>query len=106
MIVVNLAGGMGNQLFQYAAGRCLSLKLNVPLKLDISRFADFSLRPYSLYHFNIKEDFCTPSEITWLKQRTNWERVLNRLGLPHKRTWYLEPHFHFDSSFFKATGSN
>lgn len=34
MIVVRLAGGMGNQLFQYAFYRALSLKYNLPIFLD------------------------------------------------------------------------
>ena len=29
-------GGLGNQMFQYAAGRALSLKCNTNLKLDIA----------------------------------------------------------------------
>lgn len=36
MITVRLAGGLGNQLFQYAAGRALSLRHGVPLRLDRS----------------------------------------------------------------------
>lgn len=35
VIVVQLKGGLGNQLFQYAAARRLSLTMGVPLKLDI-----------------------------------------------------------------------
>ena len=34
MIIVKLMGGMGNQMFQYAMGRNLSLKFNVPVKFD------------------------------------------------------------------------
>ncbi|MDR1809141.1 MAG: hypothetical protein LBR34_01890, partial [Prevotella sp.] len=34
MIKVLLSGGMGNQMFQYAAGRALSERLGVPLYLD------------------------------------------------------------------------
>ncbi|MGZ4047195.1 MAG: alpha-1,2-fucosyltransferase, partial [Bacteroidia bacterium] len=34
MIVVKLQGGLGNQMFQYAAGRMLSVKHQVPLLLD------------------------------------------------------------------------
>ena len=36
MIIVNLKGGLGNQLFQYATGRRLSLKHSVPLKFDLN----------------------------------------------------------------------
>ena len=37
MIVVNLKGGLGNQMFQYAAGLSLSLYQNTPLFLDFSQ---------------------------------------------------------------------
>jgi hypothetical protein len=40
MVVVKLEGGMGNQLFQYAAGRYLAQKLNAELKLDIDIYND------------------------------------------------------------------
>lgn len=36
MIVVKLMGGLGNQMFQYAAGRALAIKHNVPLYVDES----------------------------------------------------------------------
>lgn len=37
-ITIQLVGGLGNQLFGYFAGRFLSKKLNVDLKLDMSEF--------------------------------------------------------------------
>ncbi|MGB7913160.1 MAG: alpha-1,2-fucosyltransferase [Desulfobaccales bacterium] len=56
MVVARIKGGLGNQLFIYAAARRLSLKNNVPLKLDImSGFQrDYFQRKYRLHHFNIK----------------------------------------------------
>ncbi len=36
MIVSKLQGGLGNQLFQWAYGKSLSVKYNVPLYLDVS----------------------------------------------------------------------
>ena len=35
MIVVNIKGGIGNQLFQFCYGRNQADKLNAELKLDI-----------------------------------------------------------------------
>ena len=34
MVTVRILGGLGNQLFQYALGRCLSLKKKEDLLLD------------------------------------------------------------------------
>lgn len=63
MIIVKLMGGMGNQMFQYALGRNLSLKYNLPLKIDLSFLnnrnmgPNFVYRNYDLDLFNIDEDF-------------------------------------------------
>ena len=57
MVVVKLTGGLGNQLFQYAAGRRLALRLGVELVLEDSFFADppskATPRAYELDRFNI-----------------------------------------------------
>lgn len=63
MIIVKLMGGLGNQMFQYAIGRNLSLKHNVPLKIDLSFLnnrnmsPNFVYRNYELDIFNINADF-------------------------------------------------
>lgn len=56
MLIIKLFGGLGNQMFQYAFGRKLALKNNVPLFLDtFSGFQDdFYKRAYSLGIFNIQ----------------------------------------------------
>lgn len=63
MIIVQLLGGLGNQLFQYAAARRLAAEKGVPLKLDKSRFADYQRRTYKLHHFQVQADFATPAEV-------------------------------------------
>lgn len=73
MIIVELSGGLGNQMFQYAIGRTLSLKYKVELKLDLNRLLDrsprknFIFRDYDLSIFNIVEDFANKDEINNLK---------------------------------------
>lgn len=37
-IIIQISGGLGNQMFQYALGRSISLRHRVPLTLDISWF--------------------------------------------------------------------
>ncbi len=48
MIILKLKGGLGNQMFQYATGRKLSLERNEPLVLDLSYIRNDSLRDYEL----------------------------------------------------------
>ena len=73
MVITRLSGGIGNQLFQYAAGRMLALKNNDVLKLDIAGYTDprtlFSDYPraYTLQHYNIKAQIATPEEIRKIK---------------------------------------
>ena len=81
MIIVYIMGGLGNQLFQYAAGRRLAHKLGVELKLDISWFIEEKAAPYQLSKFNIVESIATPEEIRRVHEINNrrsqplgWER--------------------------------
>ena len=67
MIILNLKGGLGNQMFQYALGRKLALKNNTALKLDISGYPRQTLRQYGLGDFNIVEEIATPEEVRKLK---------------------------------------
>lgn len=43
MIITNIIGGLGNQMFQYAVARALSIKLGVSLKLDVDDFHGYAL---------------------------------------------------------------
>jgi len=51
-IICCLQGGMGNQMFQYAMAKQVSINLNVPLYLNINRFKVCNLRQYSLCLWN------------------------------------------------------
>lgn len=50
-VTVRLTGGLGNQMFQYAAGRAVALRNNVPLDLDLSWFGTDPERQYALAPF-------------------------------------------------------
>jgi hypothetical protein len=52
MITVSISGGLGNQLFQYATAKRLSIARNVPLALDLSYYdGGFDKRPKQLRDF-------------------------------------------------------
>lgn len=75
MIITRLRGGMGNQMFQYAIGRALSIKKNTKLGLDLAflldrtprpKFHKFTFRDYNLDVFNIKAEIIPQSNIPFI----------------------------------------
>jgi hypothetical protein len=48
MIVSRLIGGLGNQMFQYAAARALADRTDSEVVLDVSGFANYSVHRYGL----------------------------------------------------------
>lgn len=73
MITVQLKGGLGNQLFQYALGHRLATERQVPLRLDISSYDNDPLkRTYRLDHFHINAQL-TKSSLMRL-YRHDWRR--------------------------------
>lgn len=67
MVIIQLSGGLGNQMFQYALGRHLAIKNNSELKLDVTGFSSDPLREYSLDAFNTIQTLATEEEINGLK---------------------------------------
>jgi hypothetical protein len=62
MIYVDICGGLGNQMFQYAAGLALAQSHNTELALILSNSRDY-LHPYSLPSFKLRDykgEFETP----------------------------------------------
>ena len=54
MIIVRLMGGLGNQMFQYAAGKALADRLGVSLQLDRTFLDQRSENPgYTLRNFEL-----------------------------------------------------
>lgn len=58
-VVVSLKGGLGNQMFQYAAARALALRRGAPLVLDLAWFSEVlgvagaTVREYALEPFGL-----------------------------------------------------
>lgn len=76
MIIVNLKGGLGNQMFQYACGRALSLRMegrgeDGTLKLDATGFDRITdgvtVRTFDLRSFNVEAPLASAEEITRIK---------------------------------------
>jgi len=94
MIVVRIIGGLGNQMFQYAAAKALSLETKQKFVLDISGFSQYKLHNYSLQHFNIEANF--------YKRPNRYIKKLQTIFF--KNTKYNEIDFGFNPDVLKLKG--
>ena len=98
MIITWLTGGLGNQMFQYAAGLALAEHRRTVLKLDVSWFrADPQYEAhnrYALSCFNLTEQFATQEEIERVQgvSLTRTERWATRLARPLRLYRYANRH--------------
>lgn len=87
MIVLRLYGGLGNQLFQYAAGRRLAHARNAELVLDLDWYAHtpagVTARSFELQHYPIRARQADAREQAWC--RLHNQRLLGRLPLLPRR---------------------
>ena len=106
VIVTRLTGGLGNQMFQFAAGYALSLRRGVPLELDISSYGRDELRVYELAPFDLPATVAPPATLQRIPKKV---RGLQRVVQHFSSTAvdaipvYREPHFEFDQTLLDLT---
>jgi hypothetical protein len=105
MIVTRLMGGLGNQMFQYAAGRALALRRGTELKIDREWLSSqegqsvASPRTYELGCFNIEENFASLTELGGLYSKRRFKLIGRHLPLKHLRE---TPKHSFDPAVLEA----
>ncbi|MEZ5415174.1 MAG: alpha-1,2-fucosyltransferase [Opitutaceae bacterium] len=117
MIITKLTGGLGNQMFQYAAGLALAEARRTVLKLDVNWFREYpnhqNFIRYALSCLNVTEQFATAEEIERVRglyfsrsergvrkivQALQLDGVLSRYS--RNANWHHVPWAHFDEKFF------
>ena len=102
MIAIKLQGGLGNQMFQYAAGLSAAHNLKTNLKIDLSWFDNLNEldtpRFYELDNFSLKQDLISLNQYYFVNDPIN-KRLLS-IGKV-RLNYYKEPHFEYDNNFKK-----
>lgn len=106
MIVSNLIGGLGNQMFQFAAGFAASKRLSDYLKLDVSSYDSYKLHQgFELYRvFNCKADIATNSDINEILGYQSLPIIRTvvesrKFNLLRKKNFIIEPSFNYWNNF-------
>ncbi len=105
-------GGLGNQMFQYAAGRALALRRGTELKLDLGFLLDrtpvqnFIFRDYDLEIFNTKAAIATKQEINNILGQGSDNSLLSKVNLLKYKlnppSIIIEPHPHYSNVLIHA----
>ncbi len=105
MIITKLLGGLGNQMFQYAAGRALAIKNETNLTIDVSSLNSYKLHQgYQLPDiFNANFQIATRRDI-WksagLYKIDLLQNLITKVLKIKKKSGYIyEPHFNYWSGF-------
>ncbi|MFN4269016.1 MAG: alpha-1,2-fucosyltransferase [Thermosynechococcus sp.] len=103
MIIAQIVGGLGNQMFQYALARSLAIRKKVPLYLDISAYRTYKKhREFELKRiFNCAGEIATAAHI---RSVLGWCALPGMQGLAKQQSairrflcpqLIFEPHFHY-----------
>ncbi len=102
MVIVNIQGGLGNQMFQYAAGLSLAHHHQTCLKLFETNHRTDTLRELELQKLNTTIDFANQIEVDKLNPKNKFSRILQKLIPSHFKSFYKEKFFHYDNDFYKT----
>jgi hypothetical protein len=106
MIILRLRGGLGNQLFQYAAGKSLALYHNTAFKLDLYFYKTHNNRKFELENFNIPIELASRDEVHEFTGSNPVIRYINKrenyLRCP---SVFAQPHYHFYEDYFGLPGN-
>jgi hypothetical protein len=97
-----MAGGIGNQMFQYAAARSLSMKRQIPFKVFFEDPYTDAKRVFCLNVFNLNVALATKSDIRRFKPKVGLRKKVSELLLQegNKQVFFESTYYRFDEQFF------
>ncbi|MFA0581956.1 alpha-1,2-fucosyltransferase [Vibrio breoganii] len=111
-IQINLIGGLGNQLFQVAYAKALSVKYGLPMVVNESAYETYKIRSYSLNNIKISETFVSNYSIS--KKRTIYrklyriyQKILKLIGVGNYGKLFIDTFakrgyiYNFDDYFYE-----
>ncbi len=107
MILVELNGGLGNQLFQYAAGLSLALHHNVELKVNTTSFSEPNAivgtqRHFELGNFEYAPAVASKDEIDDFLNQSKLDNYFEKILPFYRRRIYKERRVSFDKNFYHS----
>jgi hypothetical protein len=110
MIISRIIGGLGNQLFQYAAARSLAIQLGKDLLLDISAFEFYSLHNgfelFRIFHIDKKvADFSDIHRVLGWQAFSPVRNLLlsSKFSYLRNKQFVVEPHFQYWEDYKRIT---
>lgn len=106
MVAVNVYGGLGNQMFQYAFGKCLATVKDDDLYLDNSPFRNYELRNFELDKFNVNYKEITFDKLSVCNLDTKYKmfliRNINKFTNLFSSIYFEKVPFIYDESVFNS----
>lgn len=102
MVITRINGGLGNQMFQYAFGRALSIARGTDLAVGLDAFSDYTLHNgFELARiFDIKAHTANESDYRRVLGGRGIEQIRRAL-IRQRFAWFrgsriiVEPHYHY-----------
>ena len=106
-VIANIIGGLGNQMFQYAASYALAKKNGLELKVDLDDYHTFRDRNFELpYAFDLKFSIASKKDVKNLigvHSNIYLRRFLYRVG--YRKNMLREKPYVLNKDFFDITNS-